>query len=194
MNELSPASSSGRPGERPADRLDSWKDISAYLKRDVSTVQRWEKREGMPVHRHLHHTLGSVYAFRSELDAWWRTRSARIEQEEERGAATPSATGSALGVGGTIFVRRWRLLAALGALGLGVAVYLLIEGRTPTGTGRPSHWSLHSPFLRFRAGACAGAVRSARRLRATKAPRACPCSAVPAAGLEPAPVPRPAVR
>src|SRR5207247_8368180 len=136
VNEPSPASSSGRPDERPADRLDSWKDISAYLKRDVSTVQRWEKREGMPVHRHLHHTLGSVYAFRSELDAWWQTRSARIEQEEERGAATPSATGSALGVGGTIFVRRWRLLAALGALGLGVAVYLLIEGRTPTGTRR----------------------------------------------------------
>ena len=141
VNEPSPASSSGRPDERPADRLDSWKDISAYLKRDVSTVQRWEKREGMPVHRHLHHTLGSVYAFRSELDAWWQTRSARIEQEEERGAATPSATGSALGVGGTISVRRWRLLAALGALGLGVAVYLLIEGRTPTGT-RPEITSL----------------------------------------------------
>jgi len=98
VNELSPASSSGRPDERPADRLDSWKDISAYLKRDVSTVQRWEKREGMPVHRHLHHTLGSVYAVRSELDAWWQTRSARIEREEEREAATPSATGSALGV------------------------------------------------------------------------------------------------
>ena len=29
------------------DRLDSWKEISAYLRRDVSTVQRWEKREGM---------------------------------------------------------------------------------------------------------------------------------------------------
>ena len=36
------------------DRLDSWKDIAAYLHRDVSTVQRWEKREGMPVHRHVH--------------------------------------------------------------------------------------------------------------------------------------------
>ena len=27
------------------DRLDSWKEIAAYLKRDVTTVQRWEKRE-----------------------------------------------------------------------------------------------------------------------------------------------------
>lgn len=56
------------------DRLDSWKAISAYLKRDVTTVQRWEKREGMPVHRHLHDKLGSVYAYRSELDAWMSQR------------------------------------------------------------------------------------------------------------------------
>lgn len=56
------------------DRLDSWKAISAYLKRDVTTVQRWEKREGMPVHRHLHDKLGSVYAYRTELDEWVNRR------------------------------------------------------------------------------------------------------------------------
>ena len=60
--------------EEAVDRLDSWKEIAAYLNRDVSTVQRWEKRERMPVHRHLHDKLGSVYAFRSELDGWWRGR------------------------------------------------------------------------------------------------------------------------
>jgi DNA-binding transcriptional regulator YiaG len=27
------------------DRLDSWKKIASYLKRDASTVQRWERRE-----------------------------------------------------------------------------------------------------------------------------------------------------
>ncbi|HWW82799.1 MAG TPA: hypothetical protein VNZ26_04305, partial [Vicinamibacterales bacterium] len=57
------------------DRLDSWKEIAAYLKRDVTTVQRWEKREGMPVRRHVHDRLGSVYAFRSELDAWTHSRN-----------------------------------------------------------------------------------------------------------------------
>jgi hypothetical protein len=51
----------------PHDRLDSWKEIAAYLKRDVTTVQRWEKRESMPIHRHLHDKLAR-YAFRSELD------------------------------------------------------------------------------------------------------------------------------
>src|SRR6202790_3212345 len=60
------------------DRLDSWKKIASYLKRDVSTVQRWERRESMPVHRHLHDKQGSVFAFRSELDAWWESRRARL--------------------------------------------------------------------------------------------------------------------
>ena len=67
-----PSLASGRP---PGDRLDSWKEIAAYLSRDITTVQRWERREGMPVHRHVHDKLGSVYAFRSELDAWMKGRA-----------------------------------------------------------------------------------------------------------------------
>ena len=63
------------------DRLDSWKEIAAYLNRDVTTVQRWEKREGMPVHRHLHDRMGSVYASRAELDAWTRGRNPRPAQD-----------------------------------------------------------------------------------------------------------------
>ena len=40
------------PSEKlPEVRLDSWKEIAAYLNRDVTTVQRWEKREAMPIHR-----------------------------------------------------------------------------------------------------------------------------------------------
>src|SRR5512145_1992260 len=56
------------------DRLDSWKEIAAYLKRDVTTVRRWEKREGLPVHRHLHDQRDSVYAFPAELDGWLEGR------------------------------------------------------------------------------------------------------------------------
>jgi TolB-like protein/Tfp pilus assembly protein PilF len=57
-----------------ADRLDSWKEIASYLRRDVRTVQRWEKKEGLPVHRHLHDKLGSVYAYHNELTEWFTTR------------------------------------------------------------------------------------------------------------------------
>ena len=51
-------------------RLESWKEIAAYLDRDVRTVQRWEKVEGLPVHRHLHDKQGSVFALCAEVDAW----------------------------------------------------------------------------------------------------------------------------
>jgi Tol biopolymer transport system component len=63
------------------DRLSSWKAIAAYVKRDITTVQRWERREGMPVHRHLHDKRGSVYAFRAELDAWLKERSPQLAPE-----------------------------------------------------------------------------------------------------------------
>src|ERR1051326_1175141 len=57
-----------------ADRLDSWKEIASYMRRDVRTVQRWEKKEGLPVYRHLHDKLGSIYAYRNELTDWFNAR------------------------------------------------------------------------------------------------------------------------
>jgi len=58
-------------------RLESWKEIAAYLDRDTSTVRRWEKSEGMPIHRHVHEKQATVYAYRSELDAWLESRRRR---------------------------------------------------------------------------------------------------------------------
>ena len=79
-----PAAASAGPVEFPAsDRLDSWKEIAAYLGREVRTVQRWEKKEGLPVHRHLHDKLGTVYAYKSELDAWRNSRRLVFEQEDQ---------------------------------------------------------------------------------------------------------------
>lgn len=61
-------------------RLDSWKEIAAYLSRDVTTVQRWEKQEGMPVHRHQHNKRGSIYALTGELNAWIESRRLPVEE------------------------------------------------------------------------------------------------------------------
>lgn len=57
------------------DRLSSWKEIATYLRCGVRTVQRWEQLEGLPVHRHQHQKNGTVYAFRSELEAWRAERA-----------------------------------------------------------------------------------------------------------------------
>ena len=57
-----------------SNRLDSWKEIALYLDREVRTAQRWEKHEGLSVHRHVHAKESSVYAFKHEIDAWLHTR------------------------------------------------------------------------------------------------------------------------
>lgn len=67
------------PNHPNSDRLDSWKEIATYLRRDLRTVQRWEEREALPIHRHLHGKLGSVYAFREELDAWFASREPEVK-------------------------------------------------------------------------------------------------------------------
>ena len=82
------ATSSNQPG----DRLDSWKEIARYLSRDESTVQRWEKRESMPVHRHVHDKRGSVYAYPAELDTWWQGRRQQLEPQTVKVAATAPET------------------------------------------------------------------------------------------------------
>jgi TolB-like protein/Tfp pilus assembly protein PilF len=59
----------------PNRRLDSWKAIADYLGRHVTTLQRWEHEEGLPIHRHHHEKRGSIYAYTAELDAWLEARS-----------------------------------------------------------------------------------------------------------------------
>lgn len=88
------------PATKPTDgdRLDSWKEIAAYLKRDVRTVHRWEAEEGLPIRRHLHKKRGTVYAYRGELEAWWNARRPHTEEKESAHAGRPR-------------FHSWRLLA-----------------------------------------------------------------------------------
>lgn len=121
-----PDRGSPSPDTPTDDRLDSWKDIAAHLKRDVSTVQRWEKREAMPVHRHVHDKLGSVYASRTELDQWWKRRSAHPPGGD-------GAEGAAEGEGARS-TPRWLVRVALaGAIlaGMGATAWLVSRTNAP---------------------------------------------------------------
>jgi Tol biopolymer transport system component len=111
------------PSERPLeDRLDSWKEIAAYLKRDVTTVQRWEKREGMPVHRHLHDSMGSVYASRADLDAWMRSRNLRVGQQNGNNALSPDPLAQRPRSAISTFLTRWTFVLPLAAVGCALAI------------------------------------------------------------------------
>ncbi len=105
----------------PEKWLDSWKAIAAYLNRDVTTVQRWEKREGMPVHRHVHAKRGSVYALPEELDNWIQSRSGRSVQTVEKSEAENSvAAPDAPGKTPSLSRRAW-VLSTAAALCFGIA-------------------------------------------------------------------------
>ena len=105
----------------PGRRLDSWKEIATYLKRDESTVRRWEK-EGLPVHRRAHKRKASVYAYESEIDAWWNDGRIRLEVMETAAAG-----------------RRRRVMwgATAGLLLLGVGPGLNVGGLRDWLVGRP---------------------------------------------------------
>src|SRR3982750_1541428 len=66
-------------GTSTRDRFDSWKEIANYLNTSVRTVQRWEKHERLPVHRHSHARQDTVYAFKDEIEQW-RSKRDRLAQ------------------------------------------------------------------------------------------------------------------
>jgi hypothetical protein len=63
----------------PADRLNSWKEIAAFLGRTVRTVQRWEKDAGLPLRRGGPGQRGAVCASKHEIGEWWERRRAALD-------------------------------------------------------------------------------------------------------------------
>ena len=87
MNGSNPAPGAG-PLWQQDDRLDSWKEIAAYLRRDESTVRRWEK-DGLPVHRHRHRFRAAIFAYKSELDAWWNNCEHNVADNQSGPSVRP---------------------------------------------------------------------------------------------------------
>jgi hypothetical protein len=101
--------------------LTSWKEIARFFDRDVRTVQRWEKDEGLPIHRHRHQRQSSVYAHPQELDAWWQQRGGRL-----------SAPG--------VFSSAPREISEAIQVGAPASVNANAEG-LPSTTARPAGWT-----------------------------------------------------
>jgi hypothetical protein len=105
-------------------RLDSWKEIAAYIGRDIRTAMRWEKERSLPVHRIPGDGARQpVFAYKDELDEW-------LEQKEGS-AGTERPVVAALALSGSPvranrknedrhFVYKWAFL--WGAIGLALIV------------------------------------------------------------------------
>lgn len=75
------------PNPSLGSRLDSWKEIAAYLCRGERTVKRWETDRGLPIHRVPGGGRGSVYAFSAELDEWLSSSGSSEAETAEPDAA-----------------------------------------------------------------------------------------------------------
>lgn len=101
------------PSTPQSDRLDSWKEISAYLRVTTRTAQNWE-RQGLPIHR-PGNGRGTVVAYRSELDAWLHDESQDSPVQESRSPLKWPIV--------------WRLLATLLAGFVTVALILVVRAQ-----------------------------------------------------------------
>jgi Tol biopolymer transport system component len=106
-------------------RLNSWKEIAAYLKCSERTVRRWEE-EGLPVHRHPHKAKAAIYAYKTEIDAWWGDGRERLKQIQDLQEHPPTVT-----------VRWWtRSRAMLGAAALLLVPAVIWELRQKSNQGK----------------------------------------------------------
>jgi hypothetical protein len=67
--------------------LTSWKEIAAYLKKGVRTVQRWELDFNLPVRRPSRNNRHAVIALSHEIDAW-------VAVQARRGCSTSESVNS----------------------------------------------------------------------------------------------------
>ena len=69
---------------RDLDILESWKEISDYLKKSERTCRRWEQEFGLPVHRMDGSPKARVFAYKHELDTWIQEMLHTVDEAEKR--------------------------------------------------------------------------------------------------------------
>jgi len=79
------------PDPLTGKRLDSWKEIAAFLGRAERTVKRWEIERGLPVHRVPGGGRSAVFAYRNELTDWLKGRSDELEAGDSSSGETDAA-------------------------------------------------------------------------------------------------------
>lgn len=143
--------------------LVSWKEIAVYLNHSESTVKRWERDRGLPVHRIPGGERGGVFAYPEELADWLKGEALELEAEDPassdqstNGSSSNGATnegialphpGETLGLSGRLGIARPARLAILGtALVIAGAGLYWIPRRLPAIAGFGSSNSTRQRF------------------------------------------------
>ncbi len=150
-------------------RLDSWKEIAAYLGRGERTVKRWESDRGLPAYRVPGGGRACVYAYTAELDEWLGSQKVHgLETSGDSAAKVPPAVspkiielpGEGLGLtiapdpkvsAGPSKLRDYGMLTLSGLLVVGIVVLLFYLASLGDLNGRISA-SLRSLLTQERSG------------------------------------------
>jgi len=65
------------------EMLTSWKEIASYLRVDIKTAQRYEKKFDLPVHRREGFLRSRVFAYTDEIDRW-ENKNSKINSKDQR--------------------------------------------------------------------------------------------------------------
>jgi len=103
--------------------LESWKEIAAYLDRNIRTCQLWERELGLPVHRLDGSPKARVHAFPAELDRW-------LHEKLHEGEKGEMGLREKAGHRGLPSLPRWNIgliaaLAVLAAAALSISAHLV---------------------------------------------------------------------
>lgn len=120
------------------DRLDGWKAIAAYLRRDERTARRWAAESGLPVHRMPGPGRGSVYAMAQDIDAWLEADRKRPQADIPHAVVVEPITPSAVEAPPLAWWRRRWTVAALIAAGVMLVGAGALTSRQPRGVAPPS--------------------------------------------------------
>ena len=114
--------------------LTSWKEIAAYLDRDVRTCVRWEKRYGLPIHRLERDSKAKVFAYKDQIDEWLARRSAG-------GTSRPGGKGLA-----RFLLRPFPIVFALAGLAA-AACFLFFRGPSSVSPSVPADFHIRGSEL-----------------------------------------------
>ena len=122
-----------------AQRLDGWKAIANFLGRERTTAIRWANDRGLPVHRVPGGRTGTVFALRSELEAWLASDQRDAAEQAKAVASADAAVGDrapAIPTETRATSRPTRTAKFLLALALAgaVTVAVAMKHRAPVGT------------------------------------------------------------
>jgi|GEM_PF-3366478 len=128
--------------------LVSWKEIAVFLNRSESTVKRWERDRGLPVHRIPGGERGGVFAYPDELQDWIRGKALELEGDDSANSEQETPGSAAIGAAseGNVDPRPSETAGRSGRLGSARRVRLAVIGMAAVFAGAGIYASFAHPF------------------------------------------------